>query len=97
MSLCAKMQRYPQFGAFRDFGGATENKEEIISTTLLTKRVNGIILATVKCKDCKEDFTPSRKWQAYCSIKCGNRARYKRRYARIQKAFRALQRQERTA
>jgi hypothetical protein len=41
----------------------------------------------MKCPECKREFDKERPWQRYCSAKCGERQRYKRRARRVRKAL----------
>ena len=41
----------------------------------------------MKCAECKREVERERPWQKYCSKKCSDRHRYKKRARRVKKAL----------
>jgi hypothetical protein len=44
----------------------------------------------LKCKICGKSFTPTRDWQEYCTLDCGNKARARRRYQKVREQIKAM-------
>jgi hypothetical protein len=47
-----------------------------------------------KCDECGKLFTPERYWQRYHSVRCGNRARARKRAGEIKRALEMLRETE---
>jgi hypothetical protein len=63
-----------------------DNKNKFMKNALTTP-LHRDIIQFMKCPICSKKFKPTREWQAYCSTKCGNKARYVKRYERVKAAL----------